>query len=370
MSEFLAMIDDYVPPRLAEMKLPGAALALIENSELKSVRCYGSADVARGRPITPDTLFQVASISKSFAAWGVMKLVERGLVDLDKPVNDYLSRWKLPGNGFDARAVTPRLLLMHFGGTSLSGCGGTPYDAPWYRIEDTLNGTLPPLDPLQREYLLGWGMDIEPYGQPVRLIHEPGSTFAYSGGGFTILELLIEERSGKDFTSFMDEEVLGPLGMPESTFELRPAQRDKVAVGYSAKLEPVPLYRINGKAAGGLYSNIVELARFACAEMQGPAGEPPGRGVLSADSIRAMHHPYRFAESQMGFDFHTGLGHYVLDIGGVRAVQHTGGNFGWRSVYTVVPDKKLGFVCLVNSAGGNEFWLDLINRWASGFLAG
>ena len=302
MTDFANHLDSYVPDRLRELNLPGASIALIENSGIATIRNYGYADVARKLPLTDDTLFQIASISKSVAAWGVMKLVERGLLDLDAPVENYLTRWHLPPSEFDNHAVTARLLLMHFGGTSMSGCGGTPYDQPWYSVEDILNGNTPPLDAAQVAYARIWGMDPDTYSKPVHLIHSPGNRFEYSGGGFTILELLIEELSGKDFTTFMNEEVLHPLGMKESSFEVREDQLSRVAVPYSHTLEPIPLYRINGKAAGGMYSTIVELARFACAELEGPAGEAPGRGVLTPASIAEMHRPDRYAESDMGLE--------------------------------------------------------------------
>lgn len=368
MTDFASYLDECVPDKLQQLKLPGAAFALIENSQVAAIRNFGHADVARRIPLSNDTLFQIASISKSVAAWGTMKLVERGVLDLDAPVEGYLSRWQLPPSEFDNSAVTARLLLMHYAGTSMSGCGGTPYDQPWYSIDDILYGRTPPLDDEQVTYALKWGLDPELYSQPVHLMHQPGSAFAYSGGGFCILELLIEELSGKDFVTFMNEEVLHPLGMTGSSFEVRPEQISRVAVPYNDSLEPVPLYRTNGKAAGGMYSTIAELAAFACAEMEGPGGEPAGRGVLRPQSIAEMHRPDRYAETQMGIDFYTGLGHYVLDLGDVRAIQHTGGNPGWRSVYTVVPEKKLGFVCLINSAGGNDLWMDLIAQWASTFL--
>jgi CubicO group peptidase (beta-lactamase class C family) len=368
MTDFARHLDDYVPDRLQQLKLPGASIALIENSRVAAIRNFGYADVARGIALSSDTLFQIASISKPVAAWGIMKLVERGLLDLDAPVERYLTRWHLPPSEFDNDAVTARLLLMHFAGTSMSGCGGTPYDQPWYTIEDILNGRTPPLDEEQVAYALKWGLDPGQYSQPVHLMREPGTAFAYSGGGFTILELLIEELSGMDFVTFMNEEVLHPLGMVESSFEVRPGQMERVAVPYNDVLEPVPLYRTNGKAAGGMYSTITELAAFACAEMEGPGGEPPGRGVLSPRSVAEMHRPARYAETEMGIDFYTGLGHYVLELDDVQAVQHTGGNPGWRTVYTVVPAKKLGFVCLINSAGGNNLWMDLIAQWAGTFM--
>ena len=96
-------------------------------------------------------------------------------------------------------------------------------------------------------------------------------------------------------------------------------------------------------------------------------GNPPHAKKLTTHE---MHRPDRYAETDMGMDFHTGLGHYVVDLGGLRAIQHTGGNPGWRTVYTVIPEKKLGFVCLINSAGGNDLWMDLIMQWAGTFMEG
>jgi CubicO group peptidase (beta-lactamase class C family) len=368
MTDFAGHLDAYVPEKLEQLNLPGCAIALIEDAQPVTIKTYGMADVAAARPIEANTLFQIASISKSVTAWGIMKLVEAGKLDLDAPISRYLTRWQLPPSEFDNEAVTPRLLLMHFGGTSLSGCGGTPYDQTWYTAEDILYGRTPPLDEGQVNYALKWDMDPNQYGQPVHLIHEPGTTFEYSGGGFTILELIIEEITGQSFTEFMSAAILDPLGMTESSFELRDSQRERVATPYSDALEPIPLYRTNGKAAGGMYSTIEELASFACAEMQGAGGEAPGRGVLTPASVAEMLRPDRYAETQMDMVFDTGLGHYVLDLGDIRAIQHTGGNPGWRTVYTVVPARKLGFVCLINSAGGNDLWMDLIGQWSGTFM--
>jgi len=366
---FIDSLTQTVPEKLDAMKLPGMALGLIDETGDTSFACFGVADVESARPVSADTIFQVASISKAVAAWGVMKLVEGGELDLDAPVENYLTRWKLPPSSYDSSKVTARLLLMHFAGTSLEGCGGTDYDDTWYTVDDVLYGRTPGLDPRHEVYANKWGLDPAQYGRPVHLQSEPGSEFAYSGGGFTVLELLIEEIAQQDFSSFMAEQVLHPLGMRDSTFELNRDDMPRVATPYDEDLQVMPLYRVNGKAAGGMYSTITDLCRFAAAEMPGPNGEPTGRDVLRPESVAEMHRPDRFAEHQMDLDFYTGLGHYVVDIGGVRAVQHTGGNPGWRSVYTVVPEKKRGFACLINSAGGNDLWVELINEWAAVALA-
>ena len=364
MQDFISRLDSDVPGRLEALKLPGAAVGIIDDSGGIDLRCYGLADVAAGTPIEPSTIFQVASISKAVSAWGVMKLVEAGELDLDAPVEKYLGRWRFPPSDYDSSKVTARLLLMHFGGVSLSGCGGTDYGEQWYTVDDVLYGRTPGLDPRHVEYAKKWDLDPAQYGEAVHLKYPPGEQFEYSGGGFCVLELLIEELSGQDFTGFMGEEVLKPLGMNDSTFEIAGDAMPRVAQPYDEELSPMPLYRINGKAAGGMYSTIGDLCTFAAAEMAGPAGEPPGRGVLSVESIAEMHRPDRFAEHEMGLDFFTGLGHYVIDIGDVRGVQHTGGNPGWRSVYTVIPEKRRGFACLINSAGGNDLWMELINQWS------
>ncbi len=364
MSAFLEQVADTLPERIKALNLPGAALAVIEDDGVAHYHCLGLADTASQTPITEATVFQIASISKAVTAWGIMKLVEAGRLDLDAPVESYLTRWKFPPSEYDSSKVTARLLLMHFGGTSLSGCGGTDYNDTWYSVDDVLYGRTPGLDPRHEVYARKWGLDPTQYGRPVHLQSDPGTEVAYSGGGFCILELLIEEISGQDFTSFMAEQILQPLGMTDSTFEISKQAMSRVASPYDEDMELMPLYRINGKAAGGMYSTVVDLSRFAAAEMPGPNGEPAGRGVLSPESIAEMHRPDRLSEHEMGLDFYAGLGHYVVEMGGITAVQHTGGNPGWRSVYTVIPGKRRGFVCLINSAGGNELWMDLINEWA------
>ncbi|MFU8764046.1 MAG: serine hydrolase domain-containing protein [Haliea sp.] len=365
---FIEQLDSCVPDKLTELRLPGASVALIENGALVAARHYGYADVAKGLPLTDDTLFQVASISKSVAAWGIMKLVEREQLDLDKPVDPYLIRWHLPSSKYDTARVTPRLLLTHCAGVSLSGCSGSPYDQHWYTVLDILNGTTPALDLEQERYARAWNLDPAAYNQPVHVMEQPGTGFCYSGGGFTILELLIEDISGQSFTDFMRAEVLDPLGMRDSTFELQANQSSRVAVPYRDTLEPITLYRTNGKAAGGLYATIGDLAAFACAEIEGPAGQPPGRGVLRSASIAAMHHPEAYAERLDDMDIHVGLGHFIMEFQGLKVVQHTGGNPGWRSVFMVVPERKAGFACLINSAGGNDLWIDLSRQWAAALL--
>lgn len=127
-------LDERVSAYLDEFTTPGAAVALIENGRVAFAGGYGRSDEAGG-PVTTRTGFNVGSISKTVTAWGVMRLVERGLLELDVPVSRYLTRWSLPASEFDADGVTVRRLLSHTAGLSLHGYPGWGPDAELPTIE-------------------------------------------------------------------------------------------------------------------------------------------------------------------------------------------------------------------------------------------
>ena len=358
-------LDNTVPRLLDELNIPGAAIALVDTGELAAVKTYGYACTDRQIPVSGHTLFQIASISKAVTAWGVMKLTEAGKVDLDAPVGRYLSRWQLPKSAFDHNAVTVRRLLAHTAGVSLEGFKGIHPRHQIPTLEDTLSGRVPPLDELQTAYSFRWNEkpDIERERRPVYLQHPPGQAFHYSGGGFTLLELMIEEVSGQRFSAYMQEHILEPLGMTASSFERREENRQLFATPYTAKGEALPHYGFNARAAGGMYSTIVDLARFACAELPGAGGEKPGRGVISPQSVEAMVSKQVFAESLQGMDFYSALGHFVIDMNGLSCIHHSGGNVGWRSVYAVIPETGAGLCVLINSEAGNDLWMKIMQDW-------
>lgn len=366
MEAFLKQLDAKVPNLLERLHLPGIALALIEDFEVAAIRTYGHADTARGLPVAPETIFRLASISKSVAAWGVMKLVEGDLLDLDAPVASYLTRWRLPESRFNHDHITARRILSHIAGLSAGGCDAFLPADPLPSHEDCLSGRRPtPLDPLQLEYFANVGLDALKQQQALTVVDQPGAHFNYSNSGYSLLQLMIEEISGRAFADFMQEEVLRPLGMRASTFHDVADGNPAVATPYDEAGTAVPYYRYVLKAAGGLSASIADLAVFACAGMAGPRGEPPGRGVLSPASVAQMHTAPVYAESEMGFDFFAGLGHFTTRAGGMNVVQHSGGFIGWRSIMTFMPAAGVGFVALINSSGGNPLWQELITDWGS-----
>lgn len=250
-----------------------AAFALIHEG-----RVYGEHFHWKGKPVDHDTQFQVASLSKWITAWGVMALVEAGRLDLDAPVSRYLTRWKLPPSEFDNEQVTLRRLLSHMAGlTDGLGYGGFAPGAPIQTLEQSLTHAA----------------DAST-GAPgaVRVGVEPGKQWIYSGGGFTFIQLIIEEASGEAFSAYMQRAVLQPLGMSRSTFELNDGDRTNIAEFFDTDGEPAPHFQYSAKAAASLYTTTADLTRFIQAHLSGPNGEAPGRGVLRPETLVEMRRPH------------------------------------------------------------------------------
>ena len=127
--QFISELDQKIPQLLNDFIVPGTAIAIIENGEVILQKGYGYSNVDKGIKVTKTTGFNIGSISKTIAAWGVLKLVQEGKIDLDAPAEKYLTRWHLPTSEFDSDKVTIRRLLSHTAGLSLHGYPGwTPED--------------------------------------------------------------------------------------------------------------------------------------------------------------------------------------------------------------------------------------------------
>lgn len=263
-----------------------------------------------GRPVNRDTLFQVASLSKWVTALGVMTLVEAGRVDLDAPVDTYLKRWKLPAGEYDNREVTVRRLLSHTAGlTDGLGYGGF---APGQ-----------PLQPLTES--LTRASDASPGNDgQTRVGLPPGEQWKYSGGGYTLLQLLIEDVTGEPFDAYMRRAVLEPFGMSRSRFVLPETGLENLADFYDVGGKRATHYRFTATGAASLYTSAADLTRLIQAHLPGPRGEPPGRGVLKPQTLEAMRRPHA---SQLGADI-WGLGVilYAPNGAGGHVVGHDGNN--------------------------------------------
>lgn len=249
--------------RMIDSRMPGnAAFVLVERD-----RVFAQVYRSRGVAVGPHTRFQVASLSKWLTAFGVMRLVETGGLDLDAPVSRYLTRWRLPASAYDNRQVTARRLLSHTAGlTDDLGFGGFAPGVPVQPLEGALTHAV----------------DASPGKDGrVRVGQAPGS-FRYSGGGYALLELLIEETAGERFESYMDRAVFRPLGLVDTSFT-PPGGRDDVAQSFDTEGRATPLQRFSAPAAAGLYTSRTwsgwcrRCGRVCGASPLAAACYPPGR---------------------------------------------------------------------------------------------
>jgi CubicO group peptidase (beta-lactamase class C family) len=266
-------VDDLVAARMRERDIVGVSIAIIDDGKIVKAQGYGFTDKSGKTPVTAATQFQAGSISKSVAAMGALRLVQDGRLNLDADVNTQLQTWKVPENEFTReKKVTLRRILSHTAGLTVHGFPGYAVGDPLPTLVQVLDGAKPANT------------------AAVRVDTEPGSKWRYSGGGYTVMQLMLIDVIGKPFPEFMNETVLKPLGMMSSTYE-QPLPQDKAAStasGYDAKREAVKgrWHVYPEMAAAGLWTTPSDLARFAIAIQRSLAGDT--HPVLSNETIRQM----------------------------------------------------------------------------------
>ena len=286
------VFDDALPRWMAKREVPGVAIGIVIDGNVAWVKGYGYADKDRGILVTENTVFQAASISKAVSAWMVMKLVEQGRLQLDVPISAYLTRWRLPPSRFDSDKVTLRRILSHTAGLSVSGYSGFMPGVRLQTLEESLTAAK------------------DAANQPLAIVFPPGSGLHYSGGGYTLLQLVVEGATRQPFAEFAQKAVLTPLGMNDSTLKASQAVKNQMAVAYDQAGDALPDYRFTAEAAAGLRTTAQDLARFVAALMPGPVGEPQGCGVLNPQSIKDMLSPQPHSSNDLLFhDSNWGLGY-------------------------------------------------------------
>lgn len=344
--DLAARLDSVVPVLLERHHVPGLAVGVVEDARVAFTRGYGVADRASGRPMTDSTVSNLASLSKPVTAWGVLHLAAEQGLDLDGPVERWLARWEPPPSPYDWGDVTLRRILSHTAGLSMPS-------VPWFPADSAR----PSLDAVLRGEAGAEG--------PLELAREPGSRWSYSGGGYALLQLVVEDVSGRPFPAYMGGEVLRPLGMGETTFSVDTVPAGRLAAPHGEDGEPLESYRLVGVAAGGLYGTARDFARFLTVYMEGD-GRSAGRGVLSPADVSRMLEPVARVELE---GVETGgaeyaLGHNVARTGGGRRlVFHSGGNPGYLAYFLIAPESGHGIVLLANGSGaapvlggGVEIW--------------
>jgi CubicO group peptidase (beta-lactamase class C family) len=329
--------------RMKYYHVPGVSVAVIDNGKIDWAKGYGIKETGGNDPVTPETLFQAASISKPVTALGTLQLVEKGILNLDSPVNDKLVSWKVPENEFSEKEkVTLRRLLTHSAGLTVSGFPGYTTSEQIPTPVQVLDGEKPANT------------------SPVRVDMIPGSEWRYSGGGFVVTQLLVADVSGKPFQETMQATVLAPLEMNHSTFE-QPLPRDKTEQAASAHLangEVVKgMWHVYPElAAAGLWSTPSDLCRFAIELQKSVAGG--SNKVISQEMAVKMLAP--------------GIGNWGLGVGlgestaeEKRSFSHGGGNKGFICMLFAFVNKGQGAVVMTNSENGNELVMEILRSLSS-----
>jgi CubicO group peptidase (beta-lactamase class C family) len=318
-----------IQDRLKYYQTQAVSVAMIDDNKIAWAKAYQSSpDLHTHENIDERTLFQAASISKPVTAMGVLLLVQQGKLSLDKDVNTYLKSWKVPENEFTVNEkVTLRRLLSHTAGISVHGFAG-------YDEQDEIPTTI--------EILRGKNPKVN--SGLIEVISVPGTQHKYSGGGTTIVQLLIEDITGEKFDVWMKKNILTPFGMTSSSFEqpLNKENRKHAATGYYQNGKQV-VHVYPEKAAAGLWTTPTDLAKFAIKVSQISDGTQSG--PINQNLIKealTIQHPI---EGYGG----VGLGFFIKKSKNKPlSFSHSGGNEGFAADFVMYPELKKGCVVMIN----------------------
>jgi CubicO group peptidase (beta-lactamase class C family) len=329
-NEFEVLLAERMPELLNQYGVPGSVVSYIADGAVAWTSAYGIADLEAGTAMSSNLVFEFGSCGKILTAWATMQLVERGEIDLDAPVNDYLDRLQIES---DRTAVTVRRLLSHTSGLGIHGyVDYSPRRANPPDVVETLQGP---------HLLEGIVETLEPgslsFGR-MSLVQEPGSGYRYSGAGYGVLQVLIEDVTGEPFDTFVQREITDPLGATSLRWEWTPELEARSPTPYGEEGQRLEHRQLTIHGIGSALGTVEDFARFVAATVEGPNGEPPGRGVLSPESIARMIAPVGEA------GFYQGLGYPLGSLNGHRSVSHGGRNIGWEAFFILDTVSGEGFV--------------------------
>ncbi|MCA0374556.1 MAG: beta-lactamase family protein [Gemmatimonadetes bacterium] len=324
--------------RMRALKVPGVSIAVIDGDRVAWSRGFGVRDTSTRAPVTTATRFQAASLSKPIAALGVLRLVQQGRLGLDDDVRTRLRTWQMPASPFlDSGRVTPRLLLTHRAGIAVSGFAGYAQTDAVPTLRQVLDGAAPANHPA------------------LRVVRTPGQVNAYSGGGYTVMEQVMEDVSGARFVDLLQREVLTPLGMLRSTYAtLSPSERDDIARGHLASGAQVPgAWRTHPEhAAASLWTTSCDYANAVLAMQRAARGATSPLPAALVREMMTLQAPTQ------------GIGVGLKGAPVPFRFSHTGSNVGYKAIMLGYLDQPRGAVVLTNGDGGAELMNELVRAIA------
>lgn len=311
-------IRELIQKKLVETGAPSLAVAVAREGKIVWEEAFGWADRENRVPANEHTMYSLASISKPFTATALMILVERGQVDLDKPINEYLGGSPLTVHVGRAEEVTVRRVADHTSGLP------TYYhffyeDEPYRR---------PPMTETIRRF--------------GHIVYAPGERYEYSNLGYGILEHLIAKVSGKSYEDFLRQEVFIPLGLTHTSVGIGPGLEKYAAVRYGDDQQPIPFYDFDHRGGSAVYASAHDLIRFGMFHLKNHL--PDQKAILSGAAIGRMQQPAEGRSYALGWAIHQS-GEYTL-------VNHGGGMGGVRTTLDLEPSKNIAVAVLANSSTG------------------
>jgi len=317
----------HIEQLVADGKVPSMAVAVARDGKIIWEEGFGLADREKNIPATEHTVYMLASISKQLTASGLMVLVERGLINLDSPINDYLGEAKLKARVGDAAEATVRRVASHTSGLPLHAqqfYDDEPYQSP--SMDET----------------------IRRYGN---LVSAPGERYQYSNLGYGLLGYVISRVSGKSYADFMREEVFVPLGMDSTSVHVGHGLEDGQAINYTPNGLVVPPYNSDNPGASAVASSVHDLIRFAMFHLKNDL--PDQRVIITGATIDTMQKPSpetgpikEWERKGSGY----GIGWFItITDDHLRAVYHSGGTVGVSTVLALVPEENIAVAVLSNT---------------------
>ncbi len=318
-------VDRLATEAMAVWKVPGVALAIVQDGDVALTRAYGQRDVEADLPVTPQTHFVICSITKSFTATAVALLHNDGLLDWSKPVRDYLPEFRL-SDAVATERVTIRDLLSHQSGLPRHD---------WIHMP----GDLSPAEML-------------PLMRHLELSRDIRAAWQYNNLCYNVAGLLIERLSGQSFEAFLRRRLTDRLRMNVSfsvdELEVGPEPARPYMIDVNTRLPALRL-PIRTTAAGAINTSVADLANWMRLHLG--KGEFAGERLLPVELIGQLHAPLAFVAKSEFSEF--GHGHYALGFQtntyqGERIVSHSGGWIGWGTLMTLGPDAGIGVAVLTN----------------------
>lgn len=358
-----AVLTREIPRLQARYNTPGVVIALLDGDASPRVLTFGLANAASRSPLKPTTAFQVGSISKFVTAILTLRMAEAGALDLDAPVGSLLRRWRLPDGAYDPSGVTVRRILAHSAGLSVHGYfPGVVYPGAVPSLIDSVTGRTTP-------------------SEAVTVFAPPGERFSYSGGGYSVLQIALEDLTGKSLDVLAREELFAPLGLHGTTFAYDGVARSGGGRPHDLAGATMPVRVFPNLAAGGLSTTAEDLARLARAALAPGSGRPgllsPAMAAVLATPIAPVGPPSpRPGMSQTmlapetwpdpaAFRYAAGAA-VALRADGRRIVGHGGSNAGWKATVQYESRGRKGIVVLTNGEGGNGVIMPVVSLWRAG----